>query len=710
MATVSTGFTTIKDHAFGSADNVAAGAAGTTTGSGPLGWVDTHGGVASVAGGLLTISADGTDGESFYRDFVYEASPTATGQRIDILIPPGGLMNGSTNPLTAVDLMLRRQTGGAYYLGSWSVEDQTATVPHLQFYAVNPASGGSVVPLGTSVACPLYASTHFYRLTGYDAATTAASLTLVLTDHGTTAPPAGPLYNLDGSGTVAAQIATLADSTAGLQSGGSVGLVVHPAGNTVNAAYGVQQVTTSTAVAPATPTPTSSTTTLNPGTISVAAGTPSSSCLTITQGTAPSGGTSPYTVASIARTFDGGATYAPIPSGPWPIYDSEVAPRTTVGYRALLLDSGGQAAYTPTVAATTTAPVGAQTKLLVCGIDSKTNGYLSSPQGGQVVNPTNSGTSTPAWLGMLLGDAWDVENVGIDGQTIPQAMAANREAAYLNAAKYTGGQFYLLFGGCNDLRGGATAAQTYANLKAYAAQLVAAGWRLIVCTNPDNLDPASSYATAGQDAFNAMIRAGWQTDLGAVALCDYASSNLFGLDGTTGRADHANYWATADSPKVEHYNDRGYLELAKFAAGVIAQAAHPATVSVAPTPSGLSPQDEAALAMIPGLVQTVAAIQSQTASPLTANQIGQLAQITTVLNLLNNRPHDALTTADADLVNSRLLARVGPLDALVAEGSGYYQLTPDNLSVRVMNYLKQEAFRFPASGRTSVDFSFAGTT
>ena len=79
-----------------------------------------------------------------------------------------------------------------------------------------------------------------------------------------------------------------------------------------------------------------------------------------------------------------------------------------------------------------------------------------------------------------------------------------------------------------------------------------------------------------------MIRAGWQADLGAVALCDYASSNLFGLDGTTGRAEHANYWSTADAPKVEHYNDRGYRELAKLAAGVIAQSTYP---DVAPTPT-----------------------------------------------------------------------------------------------------------------------------
>ena len=67
-----------------------------------------------------------------------------------------------------------------------------------------------------------------------------------------------------------------------------------------------------------------------------------------------------------------------------------------------------------------------------------------------------------------------------------------------------------------------------------------------------------------------------------------------------------------------------------------------------------------------------------------------------------NPAHAPLSNADADLVNSRLVAMVGPLGDAVGLLTGYYAVTTDGKTV--INYNRQgiEIDRYPIAGRTSI--------
>lgn len=97
-----------------------------------------------------------------------------------------------------------------------------------------------------------------------------------------------------------------------------------------------------------------------------------------------------------------------------------------------------------------------------------------------------------------------------------------------------------------------------------------------------------------------------------------------------------------------------------------------------------------------------AATSGGTATGLTVDQADAIAQIPGLVTALASPAHDPLTVADADLVNSRLIALVGPLEDAVGLLTGYYAVTTDGKTV--ISYTRQgnEIDRYPVAGRTSV--------
>jgi lysophospholipase L1-like esterase len=174
--------------------------------------------------------------------------------------------------------------------------------------------------------------------------------------------------------------------------------------------------------------------------------------------------------------------------------------------------------------------------LVVCDGDSLTSGLRST-----------AGNDYPAQMQALYGEtATRTLNFGASGQTVVQmqsdaATQIDRFGKRLDGA----GPVCVVWGGTNDINGGADSATTITNFTNYCTSRQSAGFRVMACT---------MIARGGFDAtketyrteFNASVRANWATY--ADVLCDLAGDS---------RLSDTNDTTYFDADKV-HLNDTGY--------------------------------------------------------------------------------------------------------------------------------------------------------
>lgn len=134
----------------------------------------------------------------------------------------------------------------------------------------------------------------------------------------------------------------------------------------------------------------------------------------------------------------------------------------------------------------------------------------------------------PYQLADTLGrDNYDVYNLGVGGQTIVE-MLADRDRQIVPHYGVWSGHTVIVWGGTNDLAGGATAETTYTNLASHVNGLMAAGFRVIVLTMVKRGTNAA--LETKRQAYNGYITgtAGWTVyDVGAMAEFSDATNTTY---------------------------------------------------------------------------------------------------------------------------------------------------------------------------------------
>lgn len=175
-------------------------------------------------------------------------------------------------------------------------------------------------------------------------------------------------------------------------------------------------------------------------------------------------------------------------------------------------------------------------------------------EGDSITNGTNATSPYPEQAMALIGGDWAYGNFGIDGQQL--SVMNTRYTAGTTFKHYYnlqgGKNIVVLYGGSNDMAGGVgnqSAATAYSRLGTYAAELRAAGWKVVVVTALARTDAnaGGSFETRRQ-AFNTSVRAGWSTF--ADALVDLSTDVR--LDDGTGTLPVA-----VDSGDLVHPNNTG---------------------------------------------------------------------------------------------------------------------------------------------------------
>lgn len=173
--------------------------------------------------------------------------------------------------------------------------------------------------------------------------------------------------------------------------------------------------------------------------------------------------------------------------------------------------------------------------VLVCDGDSLTSG---------------SGVTHPWPYYLALNGPWTVYNVAVGGETL---VTMNTNAPTNVDAKYQAGvgNVCIIWGGINDIIGGATGAQVYATLQTYCAGRRAAGFKVICTTMPS----FSSGTDAARDAFNTLVAANWNTFADGCVRLDLNPD--IGPDGSY---TNSTYYQTTGM-FVGHLNENSYQNI-----------------------------------------------------------------------------------------------------------------------------------------------------
>lgn len=181
--------------------------------------------------------------------------------------------------------------------------------------------------------------------------------------------------------------------------------------------------------------------------------------------------------------------------------------------------------------------------------------------------------SYPAQMQATLSSDYYMTNLGVSGYStdqinsieVPQAIAAFDPIAY-------GKHIAILAGGTNDFRLGVSAATSYANFKKSCSQLIAAGYQVIVIT-PTALNDSTTVVNHDAAAAEAirqqlitLLRNGYQTDLGASGIADWAANSIVGT--YVGQGNQNLTYYNADGT---HFTPTGYGLLASIVKPVLLQ-------------------------------------------------------------------------------------------------------------------------------------------
>lgn len=181
--------------------------------------------------------------------------------------------------------------------------------------------------------------------------------------------------------------------------------------------------------------------------------------------------------------------------------------------------------------------------------------------------------SYPAQMQATLSSDYYMTNLGVSGYStdqinsieVPQAITAFDPISY-------GKHIAILAGGTNDFRLGVPAATSYANFKKSCSQLIAAGYQVIVIT-PTALNDSTSVinhdpvaAEAIRQQLITLLRNGYQTDLGASGIADWAANSIVGTYVGPGNQD-LTYFQTDGV----HFTTAGYALLASIVKPVLLQ-------------------------------------------------------------------------------------------------------------------------------------------
>jgi lysophospholipase L1-like esterase len=274
--------------------------------------------------------------------------------------------------------------------------------------------------------------------------------------------------------------------------------------------------------------------------------------LTVTEAT---GGTGPYTRQWHRSTSSG---FAPDGSNDLPgetaltLSDTGLTASTTYYYKVVQADDAAASVTTAQQAVTTDDPAPTVLYKVACEGDSQTEGY-----------GLGAGDTYPERLREILGDAYEVVNLGTSGDRVEEL---EEDAAATDAEIDAGldANVLVVFAGTNNVAIGNTAAETWTALESYLAGREAAGWAVVVVTMLPRLTEATlpTYEARRQEV-NASIRSNWRAT--CAALADLA------IDARMSDAEDTAYF---NADKV-HLNAAGAGILANYAAAAVAMAIHP---------------------------------------------------------------------------------------------------------------------------------------
>lgn len=106
-------------------------------------------------------------------------------------------------------------------------------------------------------------------------------------------------------------------------------------------------------------------------------------------------------------------------------------------------------------------------------------------------------------------------------------------------------QILIIYAGINDVQNDASAASVYARLKHLVSLYEGQGFKIIVCTLTaskatiwENTPGKYESMFVASEGFNALLRDGWENDIGADVLLDVVSDPLFGGFMTPNTSDY----------------------------------------------------------------------------------------------------------------------------------------------------------------------------
>ncbi len=229
-------------------------------------------------------------------------------------------------------------------------------------------------------------------------------------------------------------------------------------------------------------------------------------------------------------------TPAALGSGPWVLTISADGPAVTASVAA----KSAPGTVLATLSLADSAYASGRTALSPFGAGASTDDYSVSalaaapaPTGRAVCDGNSQlvgvggAASWAVALAAALGPSWDVQNLGVGGQTTQQMAADSAtQVVPLLTTAYAAGLVVVAQEVMNDIYYGATGAEAFAHLAAYSAAVrgVNGARLLVVCPQPDRGDfpgtstlpgadgPAKRAAYQGRVSdFMALFRAGWQT-------------------------------------------------------------------------------------------------------------------------------------------------------------------------------------------------------